>query len=224
MHGWLDTYHTFSFARYVEPAWMGFGPLRVINEDRIAGKEGFGRHFHDNMEIITYVVSGELKHQDNLGNGSVIGPGTVQYMSAGTGILHSEVNPGEAPVHLFQIWIEPSEYSAKPRYGQMDLPAEILNTQLLLASHDGRSNSIQIRQAADFFLGKYSAGQKFNINLKADRIAWLHVISGSLTVSGNLLEPGDSCGIQEETLLSLEAMSEVQYLLFDLPKVEYFEK
>ena len=216
MHGWLDTYHTFSFAHYYDPDWMGFGPLRVINEDRIQGKAGFGEHFHDNMEILTYVLSGELAHRDSLGNGSTIHPGEIQYMSAGTGIMHSETNPGEVATHLLQIWIEPSVYGEKPRYQDKKLGQAESGKLELLVSGDGRAGSIAIRQDADVYRGIFAPGTSVTFQGRANRVQWIQVISGDLKVKDTALSPGDACGLQDEIDIALTTNSEAHFLLFDL--------
>ncbi len=216
VHHWLDTYHTFSFAHYYDPQWMSFGSLRVINEDRIQGKEGFGEHFHNNMEILTYVLSGELAHHDSLGNGSTIHPNEIQYMSAGTGIMHSEMNPGDATTHLLQIWIEPNVYGEIPRYQDKKLGQAELGTLELLASSDGRSESIVIRQDADIYRGIFAPGTSISLPRHANRIQWIQVISGDLNVNDTTLSTGDACGLQDETDISLTAKSQAHFLLFDL--------
>ena len=216
VHGWLDTYHTFSFARYYDPRWMGFGPLRVINEDHIQGKTGFGEHFHDNMEILTYVMSGELAHRDSLGNGSTIHSNEIQYMSAGTGIMHSEMNPGEVTTHLLQIWIEPNAYGEAPRYQDKKLGRAESGKLELLASGDGRAGSIVIRQDADVYRGVFAPGTSVGFNGRTQRAQWIQVISGGLNVNGTALSTGDACGLQNETEITLAATSEAHVLLFDL--------
>ena len=181
-HGWLDTYHTFSFAGYEDRRHMGFRSLRVINEDKVAPGQGFGRHPHRDMEIITYVLSGALEHRDSLGNGEVIRPGEVQYMAAGTGIEHSEFNPSpKEAVHLIQIWIRPDQRGAKPRYEQRPFPAIGRAGQFtLLASVDGRAGSIRINQDASLFAARLDASQQATHALTAGRGAWLQVLRGKV--------------------------------------------
>ncbi|MFZ2804173.1 MAG: pirin family protein [Patescibacteria group bacterium] len=215
-HGWLDTFHTFSFAGYYDPDWMGFGALRVINEDTIAAKRGFDEHSHEDMEILTYVIEGALEHRDNLGNGSVIHPNQIQYMSAGTGIQHSEFNPADEPVHLLQIWIEPNMEHAEPRYEEKELPGTKPGELQLIASADGRDGSVAIRQAADVYLAKFMAGDSAIFHIVLGRKQWIQVISGELGVGPELLKGGDACEIESEGDFALHANQPSHFLLFDL--------
>lgn len=216
-HGWLDTYHTFSFADYRDPKFMGFKSLRVINEDRIAPGEGFGQHPHRDMEILTYVLSGELEHRDSLGNGEVIRPGEVQYMAAGSGILHSEFNPSPTnPVHLMQIWILPDRRVA-PRYEQRQFP-DISGTGklTLLASSDGADGSIAINQDARIYASALQAGQRTQHSLSEGRGAWVQMLRGSVDLNGEQLQAGDGAFAVEESSLKMAADGEAELLLFDL--------
>lgn len=219
-HGWLDARHTFSFAGYHDPAWVHFGPLRVLNQDRIEAGEGFGTHPHDNMEIVTYVLEGELEHKDSMGNGSRIVPGEVQYMAAGTGVTHSEFNPSkENPLHLLQMWVFPAERNTEPRYGQKAFPEEERRGKLrLVASPDGAEGSIRIGQDARLFAGLFSEGERDTLELGAGRGAWLHVATGSIELNGQRLNPGDGAAIREEERLELAGVDDANVVLWDLPK------
>jgi len=217
--GWLDTYHTFSFGEYFDPAHRGFRTLRVINEDRVAPGQGFGTHPHADMEIITYILEGELEHRDSMGNGSVIKPGDVQRMSAGTGITHSEFNPSEKkPVHLLQIWIFPDKKEIKPSYEQKHFPDEEKQNRLcLIASSDGREGSVQIHQDALVYASLVDKGNSVQHVLKPGRGAWIHLVRGSVTVNGKSLKAGDAVGVDdEESSVSIVADSQAEILLFDL--------
>ncbi len=218
-HGWLDTYHTFSFADYYDPAHMGFGPLRVINEDRVEPGRGFGTHGHRDMEIITYVLDGGLQHRDNLGNGSVISPGDVQRMSAGTGVQHSEFNASQRdPVHFLQIWIEPSARGVRPGYEQKHFAAEDRRGTLrLIASPDGGDGSVTIHQDARIYAADLAADEAVVHHIEPGRRAYVHVARGAVVVNGTPLEAGDGARIEDETTLNLSALQESQVLLFDLP-------
>lgn len=216
-HGWLDTYHSFSFAHYTDPDWMGFGPLRVINEDRIAGKKGFCEHFHNDMEIITYVIEGALEHKDNLGNGSIIRLNQVQHMSAGTGVLHSEFNPADETVHLLQIWIEPNVLHAVPRYEERELSEVKSDALQLIVSPNGQDGSIAIRQDAKIYRGMFEAGRSVDFSSAKGRKQWVQVISGELGVGSELLKTGDACGIEGEMGFVLAAKTASHFLVFDLP-------
>jgi redox-sensitive bicupin YhaK (pirin superfamily) len=217
-HGWLDTYHTFSFADYHDPHFMGFKSLRVINEDRVAPGQGFGLHPHRDMEILTYVLSGELEHRDSLGNGGLIRPGEVQYMAAGTGIEHSEFNPSRTePVHLMQIWIRPDRRGVPPRYEQRPFPSLSNAGELtLLASPDGRNGSIQINQDSLLFAATMSKGQATKRMIKANRGAWIQVLRGELSIEDSRLAAGDGASTSGETELSITANNQSEILLFDL--------
>src|SRR5437016_4455138 len=216
-HGWLNTHYTFSFADYHDPEHMGFRALRVINDDIVGPGGGFDTHPHRDMEIITYVLSGALQHKDSMGNGRVIRPGEIQYMAAGTGVLHSEFNPSPTePVHLLQIWIMPEKKGLGPRYAERTgshLPGGRLN---LVASKTGRDGSIAINQDSDLYLAKLSAGEAVRHSLRPQRHAWLHVAEGELTLNGQNLRAGDGVAISDESDLTLAAKAPSQVLLFDL--------
>lgn len=219
-HGWLLAKHSFSFADYYDPENMGFRVLRVINEDRVKPENGFGTHPHRDMEIITYVLEGELQHKDSMGNGSKILPGDVQYMSAGKGVLHSEENPSkDREVHLLQIWILPNEKGAEPRYGQKRFSeSEKLGKLRLVASPDGKDGSLAIRQDARLYASLLDQNQMVEFPLAKGRHAWVQVAHGSIVLNGQTLEQGDGAAISDETLLKFagsEGRSE--FLVFDLP-------
>ncbi len=217
-HGWLDSYHTFSFAGYRDPRWMGFGPLRVINDDRIAPGAGFPTHSHSDMEIVTWVLAGALEHKDSLGNGGIIRSGEVQRMRAGHGIAHSEYNAsGTEPVHLLQIWIEPDVYGLESGYEQVTLAPERLEGQLrLIASNDGREGSVTIHQDAAIRAGRLAAGDRVTLTLAPGRRAWLHVATGRVTVRGYPLEAGDAVAVVGETAVEIEALDASEVIAFDL--------
>jgi redox-sensitive bicupin YhaK (pirin superfamily) len=218
-HGWLKATHTFSFADYYDPAHMNYRTLRVMNEDRVAPGMGFGTHPHRDMEIVTYVISGQLEHKDSMGNGRVIRPGDLQYMSAGTGVYHSEFNPsGADPVHLYQIWILPDERGAAPRYAEKALADAKLGQWHLAASKTGRDGSMAIRQDADILLGKLAAGGSLTHHLRKGRGAWLQVVEGSVTLNGEALQQGDGASFDAsaDTPLEVTASKEATVLLFDL--------
>lgn len=218
-HGWLDSFHSFSFANYYDPNFMGFGPLRVINEDRVEAGMGFGTHGHRDMEIISYVVSGELEHKDSLGSGSVIRPGDVQVMSAGAGIRHSEFNPSAvAPVHFLQIWIMPERNGVTPRYDQKTFAAEEKSNRLrLVASRDGRDGSLKIHQDADVYASVIDAERSVDIALRPGRKAWIQVVRGALDVNGVAMRAGDGLAAADETTLAIAAREKAEIILFDLP-------
>jgi redox-sensitive bicupin YhaK (pirin superfamily) len=217
-HGWLDSYHSFSFASYRDPRWMGFGPLRVINDDRIAPGAGFPTHSHSDMEIVTWVLAGALEHKDSLGNGGVIRPGEAQRMRAGHGIAHSEYNAsGSEPVHLLQIWIEPDAYGLEPGYEQVSFaPASLAGQLRLIASNDGREGSVTIHQDAAIRAGRLAAGDRVALALAPGRRAWLHVASGRVKVRGYPLEAGDAVAVVGETAVEIEALDASEVLSFDL--------
>lgn len=217
-HGWLNTYHSFSFANYYDPQFMGFGTLRVINEDRVQPTKGFRTHPHRDMEIITYVMAGALEHKDSMGNGSVIHAGDVQRTSAGTGITHSEFNPSESdPVHFFQIWILPEREGIIPSYDQRTIPAaEKTGILHLVASHDGRDDSMQIHQDVDIYASVLPVGTSLTHVLGPGRDAWIQVAHGTLSVNGLRLAAGDGAAIFREEGLALSAKEECEFLLFDL--------
>jgi quercetin 2,3-dioxygenase len=218
-HGWLDTWHSFSFADYYDPAEMNWGPLRVINEDRIAAGSGFGTHGHRDMEIITYVLEGLLEHKDSMGNGEVIRPGEVQRMSAGTGIQHSEFNPSpDTATHLLQIWIEPNRRGVKPDYEQKPFPAGELQGRLrLVASPDGADGSVRLHQDARVYAARIGQSEKLEHALAPGRLAYVQVARGGITLNGQSMRQGDGARIAEETRLEFTAAEDAEILLFDLP-------
>jgi redox-sensitive bicupin YhaK (pirin superfamily) len=217
-HGWLDTYHSFSFAEYQDPEHMGFASLRVINDDTVAPAQGFGTHGHRDMEIITYILDGALEHKDNMGNGSVIRPGDVQRMSAGTGVMHSEFNPSKTDsVHLLQIWILPDTQGAKPGYEEKHFDAESKRGRLrLVASKGGREGSVSLNQDANIFAALLDGPQSVEHGLANGRRAYLHVARGKVTVNGEKLTGGDAMKISGETAVRLEQAAQAEVLLFDL--------
>jgi redox-sensitive bicupin YhaK (pirin superfamily) len=216
-HGWLDSYHTFSFADYYDPAQTHFRDLRVINEDVVAPEMGFGMHPHRDMEIITYVVSGALQHKDSMGNTAIMRAGDVQRISAGTGILHSEVNASaKEPVHLLQIWLFPDHKGATPRYAEKSFAQAEPGKLHLVASKTGREGSIPINQDAELYLGKLAAGETVAHVLGAKRYGWLQLIKGELNVNGSKLQPGDAAAILETEKVILTAASPAEFLFFDL--------
>jgi len=216
-HGWLDSYHTFSFADYYNPQWTGFRSLRVINDDLVMPGMGFGTHPHRDMEIITYILSGSLQHKDSMGNGRIIKPGEVQYMAAGTGVQHSEFNPSkDEAVHLLQIWVQPDRKGVTPRYAEKSLADAAVGKLHLITSKTGRDGSIAIHQDADLWLGKLGAGDSVTHKLAAGRNVWLHVAEGEVSLNGKKLEGGDAAAVSEETALDLSATKPSQVLLFDL--------
>jgi hypothetical protein len=216
-HGWLDTYHTFSFADYYDPQWMGFRSLRVINDDLVMPGMGFGTHPHRDMEIITYILSGALEHKDSMGNGRVIRTGEVQYMSAGTGVQHSEFNPSQdEAVHLLQIWIQPDRKGVTPRYAEKSLKDAPEGKLHLVTSKTGRDGSIAIHQDADLWLAKLDTGNRVTHKLAPARHAWVHVAEGEVSLNGKPLSGGDAAAVSEESTLELSAIKPAQVLLFDL--------
>jgi len=218
-HGWLDTYHTFSFADYWDPRHMGWGPLRVINEDRVAPGTGFPTHAHRDMEIITYVLEGALEHRDSLGTGSVITPGEVQRMSAGTGVRHSEYNASRTePVHLLQIWIQPARAGIAPEYEQKTVPVSERRGRLrLIAAPDGRDGAVTIHQDAAVYATTLARGEAVEHALAAGRLGWLQVARGALLLNGERLAQGDGAAIEDEHALTIETLETAEALLFDLP-------
>lgn len=217
-HGWLDSYHTFSFSDYHDPRWMGFGPLRVINDDRIAPGGGFPTHRHQDMEIVTYVLDGALQHQDSLGNGGTIVPGEVQRMRAGHGIAHSEYNASETePVHLLQIWIEPDTENLEPGYEQKAFDQEEMRGRFrVVASNDGRDGSVTIHQNAIISAARINAGESVTALLAEARRGWLHVATGRVQIKGYTLGAGDSVALVHEPQITLEGLETAEVLLFDL--------
>ena len=218
-HGWLDTYHSFSFADYHDPAHMGFGPLRVINEDWVAPGQGFPTHAHRDMEIITYVLEGQLAHKDSLGTGSVIKPGDVQRMSAGTGVRHSEFNPSPSdPLRLLQIWIEPSRRGIPPGYEEKAFTDDDKRNRLrLVASPDGRDGSVTIEQDARVYASVLEPGHEVVYPIGEGRRAWLQVARGRVRVNGQELEQGDGAAIKDERALTVAGKDRAEIILFDLP-------
>ncbi len=218
-HGWLKALHSFSFAEYHDPKEMGWGVLRVINEDRIVPGAGFGQHGHRDMEIVTYILDGALEHRDSLGNGGIIKRGEVQRMSAGTGILHSEFNPSnDAGTHLLQIWIEPAQRGQPASYEQQPLPeAELRGRWRLVASPDGAEGSTTIGQDAKLWASLLAPGESLDYELAHGRLAYVHVIRGQLEINGRIFATGDAAKIAAEARLAFQAAEETEFLLFDLP-------
>ncbi|XZN92945.1 MAG: pirin family protein [Microcoleus sp.] len=217
-HGWLDSYHTFSFANYYDPKYMNFRSLRVINEDVINGGKGFSTHGHTDMEIITYVLEGALEHKDSLGTGAVIKPGEVQRMSAGTGIQHSEFNHSPTdPVHLLQIWLLPDRNGLKPSYEQRDFPlAERQGRLRLVAARDARDGAVKIHQDVDLYAAVLDKDARVSHVLQSNRYAWVQVARGSVLLNGLALEQGDGAAVSDESELVIEATADAEFLLFDL--------
>ena len=217
-HGWLDSRHTFSFASYYNPHEMGFGALRVINEDHVAPGQGFGTHSHRDMEIISYVVDGALEHRDSMGTGSVIRPGDVQAMSAGTGVAHSEFNASrEAPVHFLQIWIEPAVRGVEPSYQQKSYTADEKRGRLrLVASSDGAEDSVRIHQDARVYAALLDGHEQATLPLAAGRRAYVQVVRGDVELNGQKLEQGDGAKVISEPVLALTNGKAAEVLVFDL--------
>lgn len=217
-HGWLDSYHSFSFANYYDSRYMGFRSLRVINEDRVKGGMGFGAHGHRDMEIISYVLEGALEHKDSMGNTSVIRPGEVQIMSAGTGIAHSEYNHSKKDlVHFLQIWIVPDQRGLQPRYDQKVYPDEEKRGQLrLIASPEGRDGSVMIHQDLNLYATLLDSGEQIEHQIDPKRHAWLQVVKGEASVNGLPIKTGDGVAISEMDKVVLEAHKPTELLLFDL--------
>jgi redox-sensitive bicupin YhaK (pirin superfamily) len=217
-HGWLDTYHTFSFGDYQDPEQMGFRSLRVMNEDRVEPGKGFGTHPHRDMEIVTYVLEGALEHKDSMGNGEVLRPGEFQRMSAGTGITHSEFNPSDTePVHLYQIWLFPERKGIEPSYEQKRFgDDEMTNRLRLVASPDASDGSLMIHQDARIYLAKLDSGKQLVHELAADRHSWLQVLRGSSSLNGHDLNEGDGVTVSNETTLIIQTTADAEIMLFDL--------
>ncbi|NWG47297.1 MAG: pirin family protein [Alphaproteobacteria bacterium] len=215
---WLDSHHSFSFGDYFDPDHMGFGPLRVLNEDHVRGGAGFAAHGHRDMEIVTIVLSGALAHRDSLGNGSIIRPGDIQHMSAGTGIVHSEFNGSAAePVHFLQIWILPDRAGHAPRYGQIHVPlAERAGRLRLLASGEGRDGTIPLHQDADFLAGVLAPGERASLPVHAGRRVWVQVAGGSVELGGARLEAGDGAGLTDEGSLDILALTPSEIVVIDM--------
>jgi redox-sensitive bicupin YhaK (pirin superfamily) len=218
-HGWLDTYHTFSFADYYDPEYMGFSVLRVINQDIIAADTGFGMHGHQNMEIITYVAKGALFHKDSMGNETIITPGEVQRMSAGSGIRHSEYNhEKDSETHLFQIWITPIKNDVIPSYDQKSFTEALSsNEMVLVASVDGRENSVSLGQDVNMYVCKTTISGKKDFIISSKRNIWLQLLSGSLNINGNTLSPGDGAKVTQPKTLNLNWTAHTEFIIFDLP-------
>jgi redox-sensitive bicupin YhaK (pirin superfamily) len=218
--GWLDSRHTFSFGQYYDPNHMGFGPLRVINEDRVRPGAGFETHGHRDMEIISYVLEGALEHKDSIGNGSVIRPGDMQVMSAGTGTRHSEFNPSKSePVHFLQIWVLPDRQGLAPRYDQKTFPASEKRGRLrLIGSPDGRDGSIVIHQDADIYDALLSSGDAVTNNLKTGHKSWVQVVRGAVEVNGKAADAGDGVAVEDEAVVTVMSHADdSEVLVFDLP-------
>jgi redox-sensitive bicupin YhaK (pirin superfamily) len=217
-HGWLDSHHTFSFADYFDPAHSGFRALRVINEDRVAAGKGFGAHGHRDMEILSYVLDGSLEHKDSMGTGSIIRPGDVQRMSAGTGVMHSEFNPSRTePVHFLQIWIIPGQRGIAPGYEQRTFSTDERRGKLrVVASPDARDGSLTIHADAVVYAGLLGAGDAGELALAPGRHAWVHVARGQAKVNGRDLGPGDGAAISDESQVRVEGVSDAELLVFDL--------
>lgn len=217
-HGWLKSFHSFSFADYVDPAWMGWGNLRVINEDRIAPGTGFGMHGHRDMEIVSYVLQGNLAHKDSMGNIQGIPPGDVQRMSAGTGVRHSEFNHApDQTTHFLQIWIEPNQRGIEPGYEQKSFPAEEKRGRLrLVASPDGAEGSVTIHADAALYAGLLDGAETAELALAPGRKGYVHVVQGELDVNGRHLQGGDAAVLADEPLISLAGGRQAEVLVFDL--------
>jgi len=216
-HGWLDSHHTFSFADYFDPKHTQFHSLRVLNEDRVLGGQGFGSHPHREMEIISYVVSGALEHQDSLGTKAVMRAGDVQRISAGKGVVHSEYNASaDEPVHFLQIWILPDERGVKPEYAEKSFRDSAPGKLHLIASKAGRDGSISIHQDADVNVARLTTGGELEYGFAAGRAGWVQLIDGSLTVNGEQLSAGDGAAISDEQLLRFKASTDAHFLFFDL--------
>ena len=217
-HGWLESHFTFSFAEYYDPAWLGFRSLRVINDDLIMPGMGFGTHPHRDMEIISYVLTGQLQHRDSMGNGRIIRPGEFQYMAAGSGVEHSEFNPSPTePTRLLQIWIKPDTKGVNPRYAEKNLADAPTGQFHLVASRTGRASSMEIHQDADLLLGRLESGQRVRHSLALGRHAWIHIAEGEVSFNGMELSAGDAAGVSQESQLEIIATKASQVLVFDLP-------
>jgi quercetin 2,3-dioxygenase len=218
-HGWLKSFHTFSFADYFDPEHVEFGPLRVINEDRVEAGAGFGTHGHRDMEIISYVLEGELAHKDSMGNGSIIRPGDVQRMSAGTGVRHSEFNPSpKEPVHFLQIWIQPAVSNIEPSYEEKRFAAEEKRGRLrLIVSPDRAEGSLLIHQDAKVYAGLFTGNERTEFKTARGRRIYLHVARGAVKANGTALEAGDALRITDGAALRLSDAQDAEVLVFDLP-------
>jgi redox-sensitive bicupin YhaK (pirin superfamily) len=218
-HGWLRSFHTFSFADYYDPEHVQFGPLRVINEDRVAAGAGFGTHAHRDMEIVSYVLAGELAHKDSMGNGSTLRPGDVQRMSAGSGVRHSEFNPSpSAGVHFLQIWIQPDRQNIEPSYEEKRFAEEEKRGRLrLIVSPEGASGSLKIHQDARIYAGLFTGAESGELQVQAGRRIYLHVARGSITANGVALDAGDALRVTAGSRLELNDGRDAEVLVFDLP-------
>ena len=218
-HGWLQSHHTFSFANYYDLQHMGFGPLRVINDDYIAAGRGFGTHGHRDMEILTYVLEGAVAHKDSMGNGSTIRPGDVQRMSAGRGVMHSEFNPQpDQQTHLLQIWIEPDVTGIEPEYEEKHFDDASKRGRLrLVAAPDGAEGAVRIHQDARVYVGRFDGDESATHGLQPGRRAWVHVARGQITVNGQALQAGDALAARDEEVLTFGAGEGAEVLVFDLP-------
>jgi redox-sensitive bicupin YhaK (pirin superfamily) len=218
-HGWLETWHTFSFADFYDPEHMGFGALRVLNQDRVQPGRGFGAHPHRDMEIVTWVLEGELQHRDSIGNGSIIRPGDAQFMSAGEGIVHSEFNPSSDDlVELLQMWLIPAQRGGKPRYEQRHFdPATLQGRLVPIVAGDGRDGALRIGQDVTLYAGKIGAGDHAEIDLAPSRLAWVHCARGSVALDDHRLGSGDGAGIVEESKIVLDGREDADVVVFDLP-------
>lgn len=217
-HGWLDTRHTFSFADYYDPRFMGFRSLRVINEDRVKPGQGFGTHPHRDMEILSYVLEGEIAHKDSTGTGATLKPGEVQRMTAGTGVLHSEFNPSKSsPLHFLQIWIVPARQGLAPSYEQKPLVSDAQKDRwILIASPDARDGSVTVHQDVNVYAARLSSGQKLAHAFRPGRHGWLQVARGEVSLNGEALKAGDGAALSDEQQAALEAKTDAEVLLFDL--------
>jgi redox-sensitive bicupin YhaK (pirin superfamily) len=217
-HGWLNSYHTFSFASYHDPQHMGFRSLRVMNEDRVAAGQGFGTHAHRDMEIVSYVLDGKLEHKDSMGNGEVLRPGEFQRITAGTGITHSEFNPAkDQPTHFYQIWLIPERHGIEPGYEQKQFdPAGRNNRLQLVASRSAAQGSLLIHQDANIYLADLNAGHALTYDIPPGRHVWLQVLRASVTVNGQLLQTSDAVAMSDESKLTLETDDHAEIMLFDL--------
>ena len=221
-HGWLDSWHSFSFADYRDPAHMHWGPLRVINEDRVQPGQGFGTHSHRDMEIISYVIEGSLAHKDSIGNGAAIVPGELQRMSAGTGVSHSEFNhEAERVTHFLQIWILPKIQGLKPGYEQKAFPAAEKRGRLrLVGSPDGAQGSVTIHQDVRLYAGLFDGDEAATLDLAPGRLGYVHLVRGSATVNGHALEAGDALRYRDEAQVRIEDGKDAELLVFDLPTLD----
>lgn len=220
-HGWLDSYHSFSFARYYDPEHMGYSVLRVINEDIVDGGQGFGKHPHKDMEIVTYMLSGQLQHRDSMGNGSVIGPGDVQRMTAGTGVEHSEFNASQTEAaHLLQIWLLPEKNNLAPGYEDKHFTdTDKHNRWCLIVSHDGREGSLIIHQDVNVYATKLTQGTSLPYDMQANRSLYIQVATGRINFNGEVLVTGDAAKIDKHMAIAIEALDASELVLFDLPSV-----